>query len=343
MLADMTSGKTTFGLTLSNRALITRGTPPSELIDMAVKAESTGAIDAIWVGDSILSKPRLECIPLLGAIAARTSRVKLGVACMATIAQRNPVLLALQWASLDALSNGRTWLAACMGYPASQHPMAAKELEVMGVASKERPKRLEEMIEAVRLLWSDEHASFHGKYYSFDDVNLLPKPAQRPCPIYIAGTPRAAQIGERGVERSLRRIARYADGWMSNQIELAMFKDYQGRLREMVTEEGRDPNAFKTVLYYGVSVNRDREQAFREAKAFLDAYYQKDFTREGVEIWTACGPVERCVDCLRGFIDAGVDHVAIRPIGADLNQQFVIFLEKLVPALQAVTDKPLSS
>jgi alkanesulfonate monooxygenase SsuD/methylene tetrahydromethanopterin reductase-like flavin-dependent oxidoreductase (luciferase family) len=339
MLADMASGKTTFGLTLSNRALITRGTPPSELIDMAVKAESTGAIDAIWVGDSILSKPRLECIPLLGAIAARTSRVKLGVACMATIAQRNPVLLALQWASLDALSNGRTWLAACMGYPASQHPMAAKELEVMGVASKERPKRLEEMIEAVRLLWSDEHASFHGKYYSFDDVNLLPKPAQRPCPIYIAGTPRPAQIGERGVERSLRRIARYADGWMSNQIELAMFKDYQGRLREMVTEEGRDSNAFKTVLYYGVSVNRDREQAFREAKTFLDAYYQKDFTREGVEIWTACGPVEHCVDCLRGFIDAGVDHVAIRPIGADLNQQFVIFLEKLIPALQAVTDK----
>jgi alkanesulfonate monooxygenase SsuD/methylene tetrahydromethanopterin reductase-like flavin-dependent oxidoreductase (luciferase family) len=339
MLADMTSGKTTFGLTLSNRALITRGTPPSELIDMAVKAESTGAIDAIWVGDSILSKPRLECIPLLGAIAARTSRVKLGVACMATIAQRNPVLLALQWASLDVLSNGRTWLAACMGYPASQHPMAAKELEVMGIASKERPGRLEEMIQSLRLLWSDEHASFHGKYYSFDDVNLLPKPAQRPCPIYIAGTPRAAQIGERGVERSLRRIARYADGWMSNQIELAMFKDYQGRLREMFTEEGRDPNAFKTVLYYGVSVNRDREQAFREAKAFLDAYYQKDFTREGVEIWTACGSVEHCVDCLRGFIDAGVDHVAIRPIGADLNQQFVIFLEKLVPALQAVTDK----
>ena len=226
-----------------------------------------------------------------------------------------------------------------MGYPASQHPMAAKELEVMGVASKERPGRLEEMIQALRLLWSDEHANFHGKYYSFDDVNLLPKPAQRPCPIYIAGTPRAAQIGERGVERSLRRIARYADGWMSNQIELAMFKDYQGRLREMVTEEGRDPNAFKTVLYYGVSVNRDREQAFREAKTFLDAYYQKDFTREGVEIWTACGPVEHCVDCLRGFIEAGVDHVAIRPIGADLNQQFVMFLKELIPALQAVTDK----
>jgi alkanesulfonate monooxygenase SsuD/methylene tetrahydromethanopterin reductase-like flavin-dependent oxidoreductase (luciferase family) len=332
----MGARKSTFGLTLSNRALVTRGTQPKELIDMAVEAENTGAIDAVWVGDSILSKPRLECIPLLGAIAAHTARVKLGVACMATIAQRNPVLLALQWASLDVLSGGRTWLAACMGYPASQHPMAAKELEVMGVESKERPGRLEEMIQALRALWSDEHASFRGKYYSFDDVNLLPKPAQQPCPIYIAGTPRPSQIGERGVERSLRRIACYADGWMTNQIELAMFRDYSGRLREMLVEEGRDPNKFKTVLYYGISVNNDRDKALREAKTFLDAYYQKDFTREGVEIWNACGPVEHCVDCVRGFINAGIDHVTIRPIGEDLNEQFRVYLEEVLPALNSV-------
>jgi alkanesulfonate monooxygenase SsuD/methylene tetrahydromethanopterin reductase-like flavin-dependent oxidoreductase (luciferase family) len=338
MFGVMAQKKITFGLTLSNRALVTRGTPPEDLINMAAIAEASGAIDAIWVGDSILSKPRLECIPLLGAIAARTSRVKLGVACMATIAQRNPVLLALQWASLDLLSGGRSLLAACMGYPASQHPMAAKELEVMGVASKERPGRMEEMLQALRLLWSEEHASFHGKYYSFDDVNLLPKPIQRPCPIYIAGTPRAAQIGERGVERALRRIARYADGWMSNQIELSMFREHKARLRELLVEEGRNPEAFKTVLYYGVCVNDDREQGFREAKAFLDAYYQKDFTRQGVEIWTACGPVEHCVGCVKAFIDAGVDHVAIRPIGADLNAQFQTYLKDLLPALTPATE-----
>src|SRR5919108_2478816 len=331
----MSARKTSFGLTLSNRALVTRGTQPKELIDMAVQVENSGAIDAVWVGDSILSKPRLECIPLLGVIAAHTSRVKLGVACMATIAQRNPVLLALQWASLDVLSGGRTWLAACMGYPASQHPMAGKELEVMGIESKERPARLEEMIQALRALWSDEHASFRGKYYSFDDVNLLPKPAQQPCPIYIAGTPRPAQIGERGVERSLRRIARYADGWMTNQIEVAMFREYLGRLRELLVEEGRDPNAFKTLLYYGTCVNPNREQAFREAKTFLNIYYQKDFTRQGVEIWTACGSVEHCVDRVREFINAGVDHVTIRPIGDDLNEQFRLYLEELLPALKS--------
>jgi alkanesulfonate monooxygenase SsuD/methylene tetrahydromethanopterin reductase-like flavin-dependent oxidoreductase (luciferase family) len=337
MLAAMLKKNTTFGITLSNRAILTQGTNAKDLIDMAVQAEDTGAIDAVWVGDSILSKPRLECIPLLGVIASHTSRVKLGVACMATIAQRNPVLLALQWASLDVLSGGRTWLAACMGYPASQHPMAAKELEVMGVKSKERPGRLEEMIQTLRLLWSEEHANFHGKYYSFDDVNLLPKPAQRPCPIYIAGTPRPGQIGDGGVERSLRRIARYADGWMTNQIELGMFREYAARLREMLVQEGRDPSAFKMVLYYGVSVNSDRDRGFGEAKTFLDAYYQKDFTRQGVEIWTACGPVEHCVDCVSGFIDAGVDHVTIRPIGDNLDEQFKIFLREVLPALKRVS------
>jgi alkanesulfonate monooxygenase SsuD/methylene tetrahydromethanopterin reductase-like flavin-dependent oxidoreductase (luciferase family) len=337
MLAAMLKKNTTFGITLSNRAILTQGTNAKDLIDMAVQAEDTGAIDAVWVGDSILSKPRLECIPLLGAIASHTSRVKLGVACMATIAQRNPVLLALQWASLDVLSGGRTWLAACMGYPASQHPMAAKELEVMGVKSKERPGRLEEMIQALRLLWSEEHANFHGKYYSFDDVNLLPKPAQRPCPIYIAGTPRPGQIGDGGVERSLRRIARYADGWMTNQIELGMFREYAARLREMLVQEGRDPSAFKMILYYGVSVNSDRDRAFGEAKTFLDAYYQKDFTRQGVEIWTACGPVQHSVDCVSKFIDAGVDHVTIRPIGDNLDEQFKIFLREVLPALKRVS------
>jgi len=329
----MSERKATFGLTLSNRAVVTKGTQPKDLIDMAVRAEASARLDAVWVGDSILSKPRLECIPLLGAIAGHTSRLRLGVACMATIAQRNPVLLALQWSSLDVLSGGRTWLAACLGYPANQHPMAAKELDVMGIASKERPGRLEEMIQALRVLWSDEHASFHGKYYSFADVNLLPKPAQQPCPIYIAGTPRASSIGERGVERSLRRIARYADGWMTNQIELHLLKDYVKRLEKMLVEEGRDPDKFKTVLYYGICVNPNREQALREAKAFLDAYYLKDFSREGVEIWNACGPVEHCVRAIQNFIDAGVDHITIRPIGQNLDKQFRIYLEEVLPAL----------
>lgn len=329
----MAKAKTTFGLTISNRAVLISAAPIRELIEMAVEAEASGLVDAVWVGDSILSKPRLECVALLGAIASHTSRVRLGVACMATLVQRHPVLFGLQWASLDVLSGGRTLLAACMGYPASQHPAAAKELEVMGVASKERPKRLEEMIQSLRLLWSEDHATFNGKYYSFEDVNLLPKPIQQPCPIYIAATPRAETIGEHGLERALRRIARHADGWMTNQIELERLKDYLRRLREMLAEEGRDLNGFKTALYYGVCVNPNGDAAFREAKAFLDAYYARDFSRKGVEIWTACGPIEHCAKSIQSFVDAGVDHITIRPVGRDMDKQFRLYLEELLPAL----------
>ena len=116
--------------------------------------------------------------------------------------------------------------------------------------------------------------------------------------------------------------------------KLARFEEYSGRLRSLVAEEGCDPGKFKTVLYYGVSVNDDRDRAFHEAKAFLDSYYQKDFTREGVEIWTACGPAQHCIEQIRGFVKAGVDHITIRPIGADLNEQFRIFLEEILPALR---------
>jgi hypothetical protein len=110
----------------------------------------------------------------------------------------------------------------------------------------------------------------------------------------------------------------------------------------MVIEEGGNPDRFQTVLYYGISVNRDRERAFREAKTFLDAYYLKDFSRPGVEIWNACGPVEHCIDCLRGFIEAGVDHITIRPIGNNLDEQFRIYLEEILPGLEAKASKASS-
>lgn len=203
----------------------------------------------------------------------------------------------------------------------------------MGVASKERPKRLEEMIQALRHLWTSDHATFRGKYYRFEDVNLEPKPVQKPCPIYIAATPRAEAIGEAGVERALRRIARYADGWMTNQIRPDTVTEYLARIRRMLSEEGRDPARFRTVLYYGVCANPHREEALREAKGFLDAYYAKDFTREGVEIWTACGPIDHCVKSIQSFIDAGIDHITIRPIGSDMVEQFRLYLNDLLPAL----------
>ena len=76
--------KFNFGLTLSNRGVLLGLTEPDELLEMAETAEASGAFDHVWVGDSIMAKPRMESITLMAGIAARTKRVKIGAACMAS-------------------------------------------------------------------------------------------------------------------------------------------------------------------------------------------------------------------------------------------------------------------
>src|SRR5918995_658232 len=109
-----------FGLTLANRGVIIGAVTVPQLFDMARRGEDSGAFEAVWVGDSLLAKPRLESIALLSALAAITKTVRLAVGCMATFPQRHPALLAEQWASLDVISGGRSWLAVCLGGPNGQ-------------------------------------------------------------------------------------------------------------------------------------------------------------------------------------------------------------------------------
>src|SRR5438045_7266635 len=110
----MAGGKVKFGLTLPNRGVVIGVTTVAEMLQLAADAEASGW-DSVWVGDSIFAKPRLEAMVLLGAIAARTTRVRIGPACFASTPLRNALLLAYQWASLDFLSGGRTIFVACQG------------------------------------------------------------------------------------------------------------------------------------------------------------------------------------------------------------------------------------
>src|SRR5688572_27555084 len=95
------------GISLPNRAILF-GMRPETLLEAAVRADASGQVHSVWVGDNILSKPRLEALITLAAVAARTTRVRLGTVCLASFPMRDPILLALQWASLDVLSAGRT-------------------------------------------------------------------------------------------------------------------------------------------------------------------------------------------------------------------------------------------
>jgi alkanesulfonate monooxygenase SsuD/methylene tetrahydromethanopterin reductase-like flavin-dependent oxidoreductase (luciferase family) len=328
-----------FGLILANRAVVLGAVTARDLLDLALQAERSGVFDAVWVGDSLLAKPRLESVTLLSALAGVTERVRLAVGCLATFVHRHPVLFAQQWASLDVLSRGRAWLAVCLGGPDTANAAQAAEHAVMGVASGERVERLEEGIRILRALFGQTKASHAGRFYRFTEVTLEPRPVQSPVPIWIASNPTGltwkggASASAAAVERGLRRVARFADGWMTNKLSPAEFAQQFGRIRAMAREEGRDPAALGSALYHNINVNADREAGLAEAKTFLDAYYTSKFSPQFVEQWTVAGGPKECADQLRAYAAAGLGHMALRLASWDQRGQLARFLGEVVPAL----------
>ncbi|MGH7332625.1 MAG: LLM class flavin-dependent oxidoreductase [Candidatus Rokuibacteriota bacterium] len=330
--------KASFGLTLANRAVVLGALPARDLIDLTVAAEEAGAFDTVWVGDSLVAKPRLEAVTLLSALASVTSRLRLGVGCMATFVHRHPVLLAHQWASLDVLSGGRSWLAVCLGGPNEAGAAQALEHAVMGVRPSERVARLEEGIAILRRLFGAKKASHHGRFFQFDGLTIEPAPLQQPCPIWIASNPTGltwkggASASEAVVERSFRRVARHADGWMTNKLSPVEFRRQWSRITTMAREEGRDPTALGSALYHNININEDRPAALAESKTFLDTYYTANFSAPFVEGWTIAGSPQQCVDELRAYLEAGLSHIALRLTSWDQRGQLKRFLTEVAPA-----------
>lgn len=327
-----------FGLTLTNRAVVLGVVTARDLLDITVEAEASGAFDAVWVGDSLLAKPRLEAVTLLSALAAATSRVRLGVGCLATFVHRHPVLFAHQWASLDVLSNGRSWLVVCLGGPDEQSRAQALEHSVMGVRASERVGRLEEGVAILRALFGERGASHTGRFYRFEGVTIEPRPVQQPCPVWIASNPTGltwkggASASEAVVERSFRRVARLADGWMTNKLSPEEFRRQFARVRAMAAEEGREPAALGSALYHNININEDRQAALEESKKFLDTYYTANFSPAFVEGWTVAGGPKHCIEQLRAYLDAGLGHMALRLTSWDQRGQLARFLGEVAPS-----------
>jgi alkanesulfonate monooxygenase SsuD/methylene tetrahydromethanopterin reductase-like flavin-dependent oxidoreductase (luciferase family) len=330
----------TFGLTLANRGIIIGAVTVPELFDMAKRGEDSGVFDAVWVGDSLLAKPRLESISLLSALAVVTKKVRLAVGCMATFPHRHPALLAQQWASLDVISAGRAWLAVCLGGPNEQSPAQALEHKVMGIKDTERVARLEEGIVILRKLFHQEKASHKGRFYEFEGVTLQPRPVQNPMPIWIASNPTGltwkdgASAPDAAVERGLRRVAGLADGWMTNKVTPEEFSAQWLRIQAMAREEGRDPSKLGSALYHNITINEDRKAALDESKAFLDKYYTSNFSMKFVEGFTTAGSPKQCIDELKAYFAAGLDHIALRMTSWNQTGQLKRFLEEVAPAFK---------
>jgi alkanesulfonate monooxygenase SsuD/methylene tetrahydromethanopterin reductase-like flavin-dependent oxidoreductase (luciferase family) len=324
-----------FGLSLPNRAVLF-GLPPPLLLDAAELAEASGAFDSVWVGDNFLSKPRLEAIVTLSALAARTTRVKLGVICMASFPLRHPLPLALQWASLDVLSGGRTILGVCIGGSSRWGGQFAVELAAMDVTDSERISRLVEGVDVLRRLWGPEPVTtFRGRFYRFENVQFRPKPVQPRIPITVASNP-LPRADPRVVERALRRVARIGDGWQADAIPPALFRERWERIRGYAAEYGRADQMTDAALHLMVNIDDDAPRARQRSVEFLNHYYGEGVIGpDRLESWLAMGPPSAVVDKISTFIEAGCTTPVLRFTSADQLDQIQRCVAEVLPALKA--------
>jgi alkanesulfonate monooxygenase SsuD/methylene tetrahydromethanopterin reductase-like flavin-dependent oxidoreductase (luciferase family) len=321
-----------FGISLPNRAVLF-GYPWDVLRQTAEQAEASGCFDSVWVGDNFLSKPRLEAIVALSALAASTQRMKLGTVCLASFPLRDPLLLAIQWASLDVISGGRTILTVCLGASAKAGRQFAAELAVMGSASHERVPRLEEGIALLRQFWGSEPVTFEGEMYRYSEVDPFPKPVQERVPILLAVNP-PPDTDPAVEERALRRVARLADGWQTDGTPPAVFRERWTRIREYAAEEGRADEVTEATLHLMVNINDDAHAAYRESVEFLDKYYGVGtVSSEFLESWLAFGPPESVAAKIAAFLEAGCTTPILRFTSPNQLEQLHRCIDEVMPIL----------
>jgi probable F420-dependent oxidoreductase len=177
--------------------------------------------DSLWLSDTA-RLGGVAPLPVLAAVAARTERLKLGTSVL-VLPPRNPVLLARELATVDALSGGRLLPAGGLGID------LPAELEAMGVARDERAARLEESVAIIKALWGGEPVTLRGRFWSLTDVTLTPRPRRERIELWLGGTAPAA----------LRRIGRIADGWLASFVGPGDFAGKVNVIRAAAAEAGR--------------------------------------------------------------------------------------------------------
>ena len=321
------------GLSLPNRGVLFGATTADGLVNLAERADRSEVFGSVWVGDSILGKPRMESITLLSGIATRTKRIALGTVCMASMTLREPILLAIQWASLDLLSKGRTILGACLGGTGSAMGSGALEATVYGIPNQGRVKRLEEEITLLRRLWTEDEVNFEGEVYHLEHVTALPKPIQSPPPIWIATNPKRGLVNNHIRERALERVGRLGDGYMTDAATAEEFGWRWGRVKTYAAAAGRDPSVLGSCIHLMVNINRSRDAAFEEAARFLHAYYGEDFDRPYLEVWVAYGPPQEVAERVRAYVEAGCTVPILRFASWRQEEQFDAFISEVAPCL----------
>jgi probable F420-dependent oxidoreductase len=270
------------------------------LLDLAARAESLG-YDSVWVGDSLLARPRHEPLTLLAGVAGRVKRVELGTAVLLP-ALRNPVLLAHQVATLDQVSEGRLILG--VGF-AADVPNIRAEFAAAGVPFEKRIGRMMEGLRLCRALWTGEPVTWDGRWQVAGGT-LAPTP-HRPGgpPLWIGGN----------LQASLERAGRWFDGWFPIAPDAATFARQWAEVKAIAAAAGRDPAALSGAMYLTVCLDDDAARANTRLDAFLERYYGQPAPVLRRRQAHYAGSPSGIAPWLNGYAEAGASHLVLRFAG----------------------------
>lgn len=325
----------TFGVLLPSREQVILGKlSMSELVDLARRAEELG-FDSVWVGDSLVARPRLDPLIVLAAAGTATSRVTLGTAAL-TPALRHPVIGASMISSLDHACGGRLTLGLGSGFPI---PETEDEFGLVGAGFAGRAGRLDDITDLWRTAWHSGSdgapADFAGRYWQATGLNRLPLP-HRPGgpPLWLASS---------DTPKVLRRVARRYDGWLPFLPTADSYAAAWQSIVGLCVEAGRPADAVAPGLYATLTVNDDPEAARTELEDYVQRYYGRSLEAMMQIQAYGWGSAAACVQWLHGYLRAGARHVVIRIGSLDAVSQLERVGAELLPALRAVAGEPAVS
>jgi len=283
-------------------------------------------IESIWQGGHVLPPTDSgEAVTRLALLAAWTERVRIGTAVL-LLPLYNPVVVAKQLADLDSRSGGRVSVGLGVG---GEFPV---EFQAIGVPRAERGSRTDEAMEALRALWKGGPASYHGKYFRFDEVELRPvRPPGEEGSRMQPGGPPLLVSGRK--EAAMRRAARLADGWMPYLVSPDAYARSVQTIREEASNARRDLAGFEWVIYLYCSVRRDGEKAKEDVARFLGRAYG-DKPSAILDRIAPAGTPEEVAAVIQKYVDAGARHVIISPAAFDNTLEIVtLAAEEVLPRL----------
>lgn len=278
-------------------------------------AEAAG-YDSVWVGDHVLwHAPVPDPMVTLGAMSMLCQRARLGTGVL--LAPLRPAtVVAKQAATVDQLSGGRLILGVGVG---GENPV---EYEASGVPLAERGRRLDETIEACRLLWTGERVSYEGRHIHLRDARLDYPPAQPAGPpIWIGGRSPAA----------LRRAGRLGDGWLAFVVTPERFAESWLEIRRQAAAAGRDPDALTPALQLWCQYDEDESAARSLIAAQIERNYRVPYAR--FERYCIAGNADTWLRRLRAYVAAGVRQVNLIFAGGDARLQTLAVADAVLSRL----------